>query len=53
MTDWTEYLSCKDCYWDGTSDELVRKTDNPTDKKFTYCPGCGGTDFDIEEVEEE
>lgn len=39
------------CSWSGDRQELVSKTDDPKDLKFSYCPYCGGDDF-TEENEE-
>ncbi len=43
------WLICENCDWQGEADELVSKTDDIMD--FSYCPKCGGSDFDEEEEE--
>lgn len=48
------YLECDDCYWYGSSEELVTKTEDLDDKDFSYCPSCGGNNFqEFEDDEDE
>jgi len=42
-------LICNDCGWSGEPGELVSKTDDLNDRDFSYCPYCGGNDFDEED----
>jgi len=46
-------LHCKNCWWYGDPSELVSKTSSFFDRDFSYCPDCGGTDFEEVEDEEE
>jgi len=45
------YFICEHCTWGGYHEELVSQTEDLDDKDFSYCPDCGGKEF--EEVEEE
>lgn len=47
------HLDCEDCYWSGMPEELVSKTDDVSDRDFSFCPGCGGTNFEEFEDEED
>jgi len=46
-------LYCANCYWSGFAEELVSKTDDPDDWDFSYCPACGGKEFEEEDVDDD
>lgn len=47
-------IECANCGWQGYSTELVRKTDDPSDRKFNLCPDCLSNDItDIDDDEDD
>jgi len=45
-------LNCNNCHWSGDPSELVSKSDDLKDKDFSFCPYCGGNDFDEDDDDE-
>ena len=45
-------IECNYCFWQGYVSDLESKTDDLEDKKFIYCPDCGGSDISDIETEE-
>ena len=44
MGEWE--LECRDCGWRGKASELSEVADDSGDKALTFCPDCGGSDFE-------
>jgi Zn finger protein HypA/HybF involved in hydrogenase expression len=38
-------IECNECGWRGMASELERGTDESRGETLTFCPDCGGTDF--------
>lgn len=46
------YLTCTECDWQGSPDELVSLTEETNDKDFSYCPYCNLNDFEEDEEDD-
>ena len=44
MGEWE--LECRDCGWRGKASELGEVADDSGGKALTFCPDCGGSDFE-------
>jgi hypothetical protein len=39
-------IECKDCGWQGARLSLDKQEDATAGKTLSFCPDCGGTDFE-------
>jgi hypothetical protein len=46
-------IICLECGWVGDDSNLEAATEDLDDKDFSYCPDCGGSDFEDEDYDEE
>ncbi len=40
------HKECQECGWQGSADELDETSDASTGKTQSFCPDCGGKDFE-------
>lgn len=46
-------LICLDCGWSGDDTQLESKTEDLDDRNFSFCPDCGGDNFEEEDEDED
>ena len=39
-------IECNECGWRGQKSALDQQTDASSGKTLTFCPDCGGSDFE-------